>query len=100
MGVVDDVLKAFDRIPIWKRLQTVPSEVDELKAKVAALEEVLGGKVPGDACPFCGALAFRLDRVDMHGEREVWKCRSCEQQREIRLDRPGQIARRPMPSRK
>lgn len=89
------MLKAFDRIPIWKRLQTVPQEVDELKAKVAALEELVSGKALADACPFCGARALRLDRVDMHGDREEWKCQECGKTREIRLDRPGQLSRRP-----
>jgi hypothetical protein len=42
MGIIDDILKALDRIPAWKRLQEVPSEVDQLKAKVAALEDKLG----------------------------------------------------------
>ena len=37
MGIVDDVLKVLDRIPIWKRLQEVPREVDELKKRIAAL---------------------------------------------------------------
>jgi hypothetical protein len=86
MGIVDDVLKVLDRIPIWKRLQEVPSEVDELKKRIAALEELVSGKAPGDACPFCGARAFRLDRVDMHGIREVWKCEACNKMREVRLD--------------
>ena len=86
MGIVDDVLKAFDRVPIWNRLQTIPSELDELKARVADLEEKLNGKWPGDVCPFCGARAFRLDRVDMHGQREVWKCEACQKTREVRHD--------------
>lgn len=60
MGFVDDVMKVLDRIPGWKRLQEVPAEVDELKAKVAALEEKLGGKWPADICKFCGERAVRL----------------------------------------
>ena len=30
MGIVDDLLKALERIPIWKRLGEVPDEIDEL----------------------------------------------------------------------
>lgn len=86
MSIVDDVLKAFDRIPIWKRLQETPKEIDDLKERVATLEALLNGKRPGDACPFCGALAFRLDVVNQHGQREVWKCQECHKTREVRLD--------------
>ena len=89
MGMIDDVLKAFDRIPIWKRLQDVPGEVDELKTRIAALEELTSGKALADACPFCGTRAFRLDRVDMHGSREVWRCEVCKKIREVRLDLPS-----------
>jgi hypothetical protein len=33
MGLLEDMLKALDSIPGWKRSQTVPDEVDELKKK-------------------------------------------------------------------
>jgi hypothetical protein len=45
MGIIDDFLK-LDRIPMWKRLRAVPSEVGDLKARVTALEETLAGKFP------------------------------------------------------
>jgi hypothetical protein len=60
MGFVEDVFKALDRIPIWKRLQELPSEVDQLKAKIADFETKLGGKWPPDVCKFCGERAARL----------------------------------------
>jgi hypothetical protein len=67
MGVIEDMLKALDRIPGWARLQQVPNEVDELKAKVAALEEKLGGKWPPDVCRFCGERAVRLRQSSPRG---------------------------------
>jgi len=54
------MLSALDRIPIWKRLHQVPEEVDDLKARISALEAKLGGKWPADICRFCGARAARL----------------------------------------
>ena len=43
MGIVDDILKALDRIPTWKRLHEVPSELDQLRAKVAAMRLLVAG---------------------------------------------------------
>jgi hypothetical protein len=79
MGFVDDVMKVLDRIPGWKRLQEVPAEVDELKAKVAALEEMLGGKWPADVCKYCGERALRLGSTsggaDAKGNlKQQWHC--------------------------
>lgn len=86
MGIIDEVLKVLDRIPIWKRLQEVPSEVDDLRSRIAALEELVSGKALADACPFCGKRAFRLDRSIMHGRAEIWTCQECKKSREKRLD--------------
>ena len=85
MGFLEDILKALDRIPIWKRLQELPSEVDGLKQRIAALEAALA-RCPADGCPYCGARAFRLKQQDMNGEREVWECSECQKRAELRLD--------------
>jgi hypothetical protein len=79
MGMLEDMLKALDRFPTWKRLQGIPDEVDALKEKLAALEEQLGGKSPADICRFCGERSARLYHVfpstDLKGNvRETWKC--------------------------
>jgi len=88
MGIIEDMLKALDRIPGWARLQQVPSEVDELKGKVAALEEKLGGKWPSDVCRFCGERAVRLHATlgpDSRGcMQENWQCGKCNKT-EVRL---------------
>jgi hypothetical protein len=81
MGMVEDILKVLDRLPGWKRLQEVPSEVDELKSRVAALEEKLGGKWPPDVCALCGARAARMGHrhVDERGTvAERWDCEDCK----------------------
>lgn len=76
MGIVDETLKALDRIPIWKRLGGIPDEVDDLKKRVAALEEMLGGKWPADVCKFCGSRSARL-QASMMG-RQQWLCAECK----------------------
>lgn len=93
MGILEDMLKALDRIPAWKRLQDVPSEVDELKGRVAALEEKLGGKWPADVCRFCGERGLRLyhsfNTPDAKGYmREEWRCEICNKV-DTRAYKPG-----------
>jgi hypothetical protein len=82
MGILEDILKALDRVPIWKRLQNVPDDVDDLKARVASLEEKLGGKWPPEVCRYCGARASRLSHSlgpDKHGLMvEDWYCSECK----------------------
>ena len=83
MGIIDDILSALDRIPIWKRLQGVPAEVDDLKARVADLEEKLGGEWPPDVCKFCGERALRLNRISgpntFKKMVQHWACSECNQ---------------------
>ena len=83
MGLLEDILNALDRIPVWRRLQGLPPEVDELKKRIAALEEKLGDKWPADVCKFCGARAARLQNMlgpDTKGNmRQQWACAECNQ---------------------
>jgi len=32
MGILDDILSALDRIPVWKRLQELPAKIDVPKS--------------------------------------------------------------------
>jgi hypothetical protein len=89
MGVLEDVQKMLDRIPIWKRLGEVPGEVDDLKRRVAELEAKYEGKFPPDVCKYCGERAVRMSHSmppdDGKGKtRQEWTCAIC-QQVEIRL---------------
>ncbi len=81
MGVLDDIIKTLDRIPVWKRLQIIPEEVDDLRNRVVELEEKLGGKWPPDVCKFCGARAARLTGTrgpDAKGKLyQLWGCGEC-----------------------
>jgi hypothetical protein len=63
MGVIDDVRKWLKEIPLWQELEKIPRRTDELEARVSALEKALE-RVPGDACPKCGARAMRLKSKD------------------------------------
>ena len=86
MSLLEDILTALDRIPIWKRLQGMPHEVDGLKQRIEQLEALVNGKVAGAVCPFCGSRTFHLEHVEMHGNRETWKCDDCGKERQWRID--------------
>ena len=82
MGMIEDVLKALDRIPIWKRLGEIPEEVDDLKRRLAALEEKLDGKWPADVCKHCGDRNLRLSHSGVDTTKKIrqqWNCGSCQQ---------------------
>jgi len=88
MGILEDVMKTLDRIPVWKRLQALPPEVDALAKRVAALEARLA-PATGDQCPKCRAMAFKLERTEpepppwgsMGAMQNVLQCSSCGYQR-------------------
>jgi hypothetical protein len=87
MGLIDDILKALDRIPGWKRVQELPDEVDALARRISELEEKLGGKWPPDVCRFCGARAMRMSGAYGPNKgmvEERWECSKCKRQ-DIRL---------------
>lgn len=95
MGMIDDMLKALDRVEIWKQLQDTPKRIAALEERIAELEGKLGGKWPAEVCRYCGArsarLAYAYPGVDAKGNaREVWKCsdEACGKE-DQRLFRPG-----------
>jgi hypothetical protein len=71
MGVLEDMIKALDRIPGWKRLQELPSEVDQLKASVAALEEKLSDKWPAECADSVGPEHRGLNGCNLGMTRRV-----------------------------
>ena len=96
MGILEDVMKALDRIPVWRRLQQLPDRADALERRIAALEEQLK-PATGSKCPSCGVMAFKL--VKSTPAPEPWgsagarqdhlHCQSCGYS-DIRERDPGQ----------
>lgn len=85
MGFLTDILNALDRWAKWKKIRETPSAIDELTRRVAALEERLK-RAPGEACPSCGAFAFRVEKSAPIGDigfarlgvrQYHWKCTDC-----------------------
>ena len=59
MGILEDVIKALERIPAWKRLQTTPEKIDALDKRLRELEARMQ-PATGDRCPSCKAMAYKL----------------------------------------
>jgi len=65
---VSDIIKLLDQIPIWKRLVSLVKEVDELKARVAILEETArkpAAPAP-ELCPLCESGSLKVIAVRPH----------------------------------
>lgn len=84
MSVLDEVRKALELIPGWKRIASLATEVDALRERVAAIEARLE-PATGDQCPSCRAMAFRLVASkredspfgDLGAMEDHYVCNSC-----------------------
>lgn len=91
MGILEDVMKALERVPVWKRLNALPAEVDALRKRVDVLEARLAPS-KGDACPKCREMRFEL--IETRPEPEPWgsmgaqetlyRCGACQYERVVK----------------
>ncbi len=84
MGMLTDVMKAIEQIPVWAKLKDLPDRTDSLERRIAALEKKMSGPVSEDQCPKCGERAWFVESSspdetfgDLGGIRRVYKCKSC-----------------------
>jgi predicted nucleic-acid-binding Zn-ribbon protein len=59
---IPDLVALMDRWGVWKEVRANADKVPALERRIAALEERLQ-RAPGTACPKCGALEFRTEKV-------------------------------------
>jgi DNA-directed RNA polymerase subunit RPC12/RpoP len=86
MGIIDDTMKALERIPLWKRVSHLPDEVAGLRARIEAIEKRLEGKT-GIECPICGALDFKRTKSEPSRKfaaagvmLDLYRCSACNHQ--------------------
>jgi hypothetical protein len=57
--MIEDVMKALERIPAYKRALATADEVERLKERVAAIEARPAPAI-GESCPRCREMKFAL----------------------------------------
>lgn len=67
MALLEELNALLDRMPLWKRLSSLPQKTDELEARIAALEAQLSGKT-GPLCPICDAPGLKRTKSEPHPE--------------------------------
>ena len=65
MGTIGDITALLEKLPTWKRLKSLPTEMEELRERVAKLEAQLAPAI-GAACPICNARAFKRSASKPH----------------------------------
>jgi hypothetical protein len=90
MSTVESILDLLNRWPAWKKITAAPDRVDALEQRVAELENRLQ-RAPGEACPFCGALAMRLvsekpdPNLGIAGvTNATYRCEECKKERTVK----------------
>lgn len=83
MLAIKDLLTLLEQWPKWKRINDMPETLDAFAARVSELEKKLA-RCPGEGCPHCGELTFRVessapDRMfgDMGATKRTMKCEKC-----------------------
>jgi predicted amino acid racemase len=70
VSTVESILGLLAKWPAWKRITESPDRIDQLTARIEKLEASLS-RVPGLACPSCGALQYRAVSSRPHPELGV-----------------------------
>lgn len=81
MGFVADIKAFLDSWDDWKEVRAATAKVPALEARIAELENKLGGKWPADVCPKCGERAMRATGDIRGGFKDAydrWECSSCD----------------------
>ena len=80
MSLLSSILAALDRWEEWKAMRATPQRIEELEKRLAVLEELVGGRRPGDACPKCGRRTLRVasSHLTQNGNRRDYQCQAAD----------------------
>lgn len=92
MGMIEDVMKALERIPLWKRVSAMPDRIDALEKRIAALEQKLTGG-SGQLCPLCDSPRFKRVKSEPAGifgglgvMADTYQCQDCQHSEQRQRD--------------
>ncbi|NQU27448.1 MAG: hypothetical protein HQ528_04095 [Candidatus Marinimicrobia bacterium] len=88
MSTISDLLKLLDKIPVWKTLNELPSQIKSLENRLKKLEDKLTGK-SGTLCPKCGSINYAIIKCypdpnfSTFGKNRIkYECSDCGHTRE------------------
>ena len=69
MSTLGDIVSLLEKIPIWKRLKTLPEQFDALYARVVVLEREIAKRPSLEQCPICNVGTLKVTSVHSHPKR-------------------------------
>lgn len=92
MGMIEDVMKTLERIPLWKRVSALPEEVEALKKRISELEARIA-PAAGEVCPMCRAPTLKVIKSTPDPDfgfagvqNDTMKCSNCGHQEHRQRD--------------
>ncbi len=89
MENLKDLNELLEKVAVWKRMVGAPEWIDELEARLQALETQItvtlqGGGGTGDTCPYCNTPKGQIFRIekdtvfgDIGGRMHYFECTAC-----------------------
>jgi hypothetical protein len=66
MSAIGDLVKLLDQIPIWRRINALPEQIEALQRRVQALEDEIKKRPAGERCPICEEGRLKVAKVEKH----------------------------------
>lgn len=94
-------MKALDRWDEWRRMRAAPNRIDELEARVRALETAATATPLAEACPICTTGRLKVTAVRPHPtfgrlgvQEHSLACDACQHTEARMHDPTGRVGKR------